>query len=307
MTNQRAGAGGRCRRDAMRTALAATLAGMLFVSPLSAARAVEKGFTVFHGDRESPRVAVTVDDCYRADCVREILDLCAEHDVPVTFFVVGSALRMDDAALWQEAVERGCEIGNHTWGHKRLPTLNRAGIRSQLSRTEDKLNAVLGFPYAMRVMRPPYGDLSSKPGLMSEVWVAETIHDAGYARAVRWDVSQTDAKKAIRQVENGSILLYHANPKDVRCLKALLPALAEAGYACVTVSDLLDIDGGGALAEDANALAGGGDALPEDADVYLGMSGLLGAGGLDGGIAPAREGTSASAPCDATRWLMAED
>lgn len=42
-------------------------------------------------------------------------------------------------------------------------------------------------------------------------------------------------------MQNGSILLYHANPKDIRCLKRLIPALREAGYTCVTVSDLLGL------------------------------------------------------------------
>ena len=56
----------------------------------------------------------------------------------------------------------------------------------------------------------------------------------------RWDVSQTDPKKAIRDVEDGSILLYHANPKDVRCLRELIPLLVEQ-YDCVTVSELLNL------------------------------------------------------------------
>ena len=59
---------------------------------------------------------------------------------------------------------------------------------------------------------------------------------------MKWDVSQTDASIAIRDVENGSILLYHAREKDVRCLEKLIPALLEKGYECVTVSELLELD-----------------------------------------------------------------
>lgn len=98
---------------------------------------------------------------------------------------------------------------------------------------------MLGFHYAMQVMRPPYGKLSTNPDKMSDIPVVEAIEAAGYAHAVRWDVSQTDADKALRDVQNGSLLLYHANPKDIRCLKKLIPALLEAGYQCVTASDLL--------------------------------------------------------------------
>lgn len=55
------------------------------------ALAVEQGYTVFHGDREKARIALTVDDCYDSEQVGEILDLCEAYDVPVTFFVIGSA------------------------------------------------------------------------------------------------------------------------------------------------------------------------------------------------------------------------
>lgn len=209
--------------------------------PGGAALAVEKGYTVFHGDRDQPRVALTVDDCYNGENVAEIIALCEEYQVPVTFFVIGSALKRDDAALWQSALDAGCEIGNHTWSHAVLPNLNSRDIKRQLSRAQEKLDEVLGFHYAMQVMRPPYGRLSTDPNKMSDIPVVEAIEAAGYAHAVRWDVSQTDADKALRDVQNGSILLYHANPKDIRCLKRLIPALREAGYTCVTVSDLLGL------------------------------------------------------------------
>ena len=206
----------------------------------SGASAVEQGYTVFHGDRESPRIALTVDDCYDSDHVAEILELCETYDVPVTFFVIGSALKLDDQALWIRALDLGCEIGNHTWSHPRLTELNSRDIKRQLRRTQEKLDKLLGFHYPMQVMRPPYGTLSEDPNKKSDIWVVEAIEEAGYLHAVRWDVSQTDPKKAIRDVENGSILLYHANPKDVRCLRELIPLLVEQ-YDCVTVSELLNL------------------------------------------------------------------
>lgn len=206
------------------------------------ARAVENGFTVFHGSREAPRVALTVDDCYNAENVAAILALCRETRTPVTFFVIGQALKAKDAPLWRSVAASGCEIGNHTWSHARLPDLNSRDIKRQLSKTQQRLDEVLGFPYRMRVMRPPYGALSQNPKHKSDVWVVEAIEAAGYVHAVRWDVSQTDPRKALRDVENGSILLYHANRKDIRCLTRLIPALKEAGYRCVTVSQLLNVD-----------------------------------------------------------------
>lgn len=211
----------------------------LFLAPIFPAHAVEAGFTVFHGSREENRIAITVDDCYHIENAQAILDLCGEYRIPVTFFVIGSALRTEHAAVWQSAVTAEHEIGNHTWSHARLPDLNSRDIKSQLRRTQEKLNKVLGYEYNMQVMRPPYGRLSTDPDKKSDIRVVEAIEDAGYIHAVRWDVSQTDPVKALKAVKNGSILLYHANKKDVRCLRQLIPELLEAGYACVTVSQLL--------------------------------------------------------------------
>ena len=120
-----------------------------------------------------------------------------------------------------------------------MPDLSRDGIISQLTRTQTRLDEVLGWHYAMQVMRPPYGRLSADPSHKSDLWVVEAIEDAGYVHAVRWDVSQTDPDKALRDVQCGSILLYHTNARDIRCLTRLIPDLVEAGYECVTVSELL--------------------------------------------------------------------
>ncbi len=228
----------------MRTAYRiACLALAVFFMPIFPARAVEAGFTVFHGSREDKRIAITVDDCYDSDNVAAIIELCRQHEIPVTFFIIGSALKMADRPMWQAAIDAGCEIGNHTWSHPRLPDLNSRDIKRQLSRTQEKLNLVLGFEYDMRLMRPPYGRLSANPDKKSDIWVVEAIEEAGYVHAVRWDVSQTDPDKALRQVKNGSILLYHANKKDIRCLTKLIPNLLANGYECVTVSQLLNVRG----------------------------------------------------------------
>lgn len=219
--------------------LAAVLLSILFFT--HAAKAVQAGYTVFYGDRTKPQIAITVDDCYNMDNVAEILDLCEQYDIPITFFVVGKALKMADQAHWQRALDLGCEIGNHTWSHPRLPSLNRGEITQTLTKTQEKLDKLLGFHYGMQIMRPPYGSLSEDSSKKSDLWVVETIEKAGYLHAVCWDVSQTDPNKALKQVENGSILLYHANSKDVRCLTKLIPDLLDKGFTCVTVSELLGL------------------------------------------------------------------
>ncbi len=216
----------------------AAMLGLLFLFSATSAFAVEKGFIVYNGDREQNRIAVTVDDCYDINNLKAVLEICKEYNVPVTFFVVGKALKEEDREVWQDVIDTGCEIGNHTYGHASLIKCDNRQIIYQLQRTQQQLDAVLGYHYGMQSMRPPYGNTQRDNGRS----VCDAIEAAGYTHAIRWDVSQTDAAKARKAVQNGSILLYHTNWKDVQCLKELIPNLLEDGYELVTVSDLLGMD-----------------------------------------------------------------
>ena len=68
------------------------------------------------------------------------------------------------------------------------------------------------------------------------------LKKAGYDHVVNWDVSQTDPVKALPRVQNGSILLYHARPADVRCIRTLVPQLLEKGFEFVTVAEIIGLD-----------------------------------------------------------------
>ncbi len=196
--------------------------------------AEEEPFAVRSGDRESPKIAITVDDCYDGKHIQSIVDLCKEYGVVVTFFPIGKALKYADAPIWQEAVRIGCEIGNHTWSHARMTKLTEHEVRFTMLRIQQKVDALLECHYPMQVMRPPLGKLD-RPG------ITDILKDVGYLKAVLWDVSQTDPKKALKETENGSILLFHGRKKDVNCLKTLIPALLEKGFQPVTVSELLGL------------------------------------------------------------------
>lgn len=193
----------------------------------------EEAPIVRNGDRNVPKVSITVDDCYNGEHILTVVELCEKHGVPVTFFPIGKALKYADAPIWQRALDAGCEIGNHSWGHTNLTRLTDRKIRFQMLRTQQKLDQMLGYHYPMQVMRPMGGYANSRVG--------EAVASVGYRYIVKWDVSQTNAQKALREVQNGSILLYHANARDIRCLEELIPALLEQGYACVTVSELLGL------------------------------------------------------------------
>ncbi len=214
---------------------ALTLALLLALWAIPAAAEYEKATVHRYGDSESPRIAITMDDCNRMQHVTAMLDLCDEYGIRVTFFPIGRNLKEEDAAIWQRVVEGGHEIGNHTYEHKKLLHLKREAAYQQLVQTEQQLDLVLGYPYYIRCFRPPYGTTGYPPHLLE-------YSEFGYPDVILWSVSQTDPKIAIKQVKNGSILLFHAMQADVDCLRELIPKLLEKGFEPVTVSELLGLE-----------------------------------------------------------------
>jgi peptidoglycan-N-acetylglucosamine deacetylase len=212
---------------------------LLLCAALSfAAAGTDAGFTsYFQGDSGSPKIAITVDDCYRLNHLESILDLCQTYHIHMTFFPVGAAILPEDAALWQRIVDEGHEIGNHTYSHPNITTLTGYQLERQLTRMQDALNAVLREPYPLRLFRPPYGKYNRTIyGNM------EALVTLGYHHVIVWSVDYTDADDAFSETKNGSILLFHTNQADVDCLTELIPRLLDAGFEPVTVGELLGID-----------------------------------------------------------------
>lgn len=213
----------------MKKLSALLIAALLFA--FASAHATAEEFRIYNGDRDQKRVAITIDDCYGIEHVREALEISQQNDVPFTFFVLGIVIKEKDAALWQAVAASRCEIGNHTYGHYNLLDLDKRSLYNQIMKTQAALDAVLGYHYPMQVLRPPFGNLDSD--------VNRVIRATGYDHAILWDVESTDPEESYAQVKNGSILLFHARAKDIACIQSILPRLLEDGYELVTVSEMI--------------------------------------------------------------------
>lgn len=212
-----------------------TLCMMLIAS--TALAALPAGFVVRNGDREQKKIAITVDDCYNKEILRQIHALSVELDFPITWFVIGAQFLDEDKEVWEDIIAHGSEIGNHTWKHSRLLNYDVYNARTQVLLPQERIDQLLGYHYPLRLFRPPYGDYKNE-----EKNFLNLFYEYGVEKVVLWDVSNTDPNAAFKATKNGSILLYHTNKADYDCLKVLIPMLKEAGYELVTVSELLGMD-----------------------------------------------------------------
>ena len=199
-----------------------------------------ENFPVRYGDRDSRKIAVTMDDINEREWAWKTVELCRQYGITMTFFPIGCNVLEEDRENWQALLDAGCEIGNHTSFHESLPQKPDAEIVWTLVTFQETLDRVLGYHYEVRWLRPPYGNLMRGGSMYDVMTICKKV---GYSHAILWDVSEMrNAKLALNFTQNGSILLFHARKEDYNCLTELIPMLLEAGYEPVTVSELFGYD-----------------------------------------------------------------
>jgi peptidoglycan/xylan/chitin deacetylase (PgdA/CDA1 family) len=183
-------------------------------------------------------LALTFDDGPDSHVTPQVLDILRRHKVRATFYVVGSRVAGNEALL-RQMYQDGHEIGNHSWNHADLTTLNAMQIQQQISSTQAAV-AGAGVP-PPTTFRPPYGAVNA----VVRANVPLTI--------VRWNVDPEDwnakeAKDVVSKVEStakpGAVIDMHdIHQQTADALDQLLNDFAPK-YQLVTVSELFNLPPG---------------------------------------------------------------
>jgi len=77
--------------------------------------------------------------------VVRFLDLLEKHEIKATFFVTCSDLRKSNYKILQSIVEKGHEIGNHTFSHNyKLTLMSKDEVSDEIERNHEKIKDVTG-------------------------------------------------------------------------------------------------------------------------------------------------------------------
>ena len=228
-----------------------SLALLLCLCALAATACAEEGspldsFTLKHGSRESKKVAITVDDCYKTatEWIEADVELCKQYGIHMTFFPLykTGCLLPEYRELWQSVLDVGCEIGCHGYQHLHLGSFDYWTLVKRLGMWQEKLDETLGYHYETRWIRGPGGSIENGRKLNKDQ-VISALKRYGYQHIVHWDVSETiNMEKALKKIQNGSIMLFHSKKKDTRFLEKLIPELQERGFEMVTLSELFEME-----------------------------------------------------------------
>lgn len=192
-------------------------------------------------------VALTFDDGPYPPYTGQLLDVLKERQVPATFFVIGQNAAKHPELIRRIAAE-GHQIGNHTYHHVDLLKLDREGIISEITQTNQAITAILG--YAPHVMRPPHG---FRDAVVMDAMVENKL------KVVEWSVSSRDwvnpgaeviAERTLGKVKNGSVILLHdgdgiaaslPRAQTVAAARIIIDKLLADGYTFVTVDEILKV------------------------------------------------------------------
>ncbi|MDO0924632.1 polysaccharide deacetylase family protein [Streptomyces sp. TG1A-8] len=176
-------------------------------------------------------MVLTFDDGPHPDYTPHILDTLARYDVRAMFFVCGE-MAVDNKGLLARMADEGHVVGNHTWTHPLLTTLDRGEIRSEMERTSDVIEDAYGE--RPQWFRAPYGawnraafQLGADMGMEPMAWTVDSLD---------WTAPGTDT--VVDRVESGAapgvVVLSHDAGGDrsqsVRAIRRYLPHLIGSGY-----------------------------------------------------------------------------
>ncbi|WP_455538110.1 polysaccharide deacetylase family protein [Terrisporobacter sp.] len=188
-------------------------------------------------DTKENKVALTFDVAWGSDNIEEILDILDKHNIKATFFLVGSWVD-DNEELVKEIHNRGHEIGNHSNTHRSFTDISKEEKVDEIVTTSKKIKDAIGED--INLFRPPFGNVNKD--------TMDTCKSLRYY-TLKWDVDSGDWKnigpkhvveRVTKNTKPGSIILFHANVKDVGIyLEDCITNLEKKRYLMVKVSKLI--------------------------------------------------------------------
>jgi peptidoglycan/xylan/chitin deacetylase (PgdA/CDA1 family) len=166
-----------------------------------------------------------------------MLDLLDRHGIKATFFMMGRSVeRWPETA--REVLNRGHEVGNHSYSHPRLIFMSPARVRDELERTDALLRGIgvtgsipFSVPHGAKLIVLPYvlkqmGKLTVYPDMDVEEW--------------KRPPAAVMVETVMAAVRPGSMLGFHdtAGEETRKAVDEIVTRLRADGYSFETVTAL---------------------------------------------------------------------
>jgi peptidoglycan/xylan/chitin deacetylase (PgdA/CDA1 family) len=173
-------------------------------------------------------VALTFDDG-PGPTTPQILEILQRYGVPATFFNIGVNQTVRPAEV-RSAAALQAPLGNHTWGHPRMPTLSAAAQAAEMDRTSAEQVSLVGS--APCLFRPPYGEFNATTLALAQQrrmavwnWSVDTEDwKAGTSNAPEW-VNRIITRAEAGGSQQHPVILMHNPPSGLPATVTALPTI----------------------------------------------------------------------------------
>jgi len=181
-------------------------------------------------------VALSFDDGPNPLSTPAILEELSRRHVPATFFLIGRRIERQPQ-LARRVLQAGHQLGNHSYSHPRM-VLERPRVYGEEIDRTDRLIRGLGWRGPID-FRPPYGQkLLVLPWLLAQRGKEDVLWSVDSRDYIDPDPASI-ARRVVRRVRPGSIVLLHDSPRTARALPALIDGLRQRGFRFVRVREPL--------------------------------------------------------------------
>lgn len=199
-------------------------------------------YDAYYAQNTQEKILYLTFDCgYENGNTGQILDTLKKHQVPATFFVVGTFID-SEPELIQRMVQEGHIVGNHTWHHPDMSQiLDLSSFQKELEDVENAYRQITGEEM-MKFYRPPQGKYSE-----TNLKYAQTL---GY-QTFFWSLAYVDwyendqpskeeaFEKLIGRIHPGAVVLLHnTSDTNAQILDELLEKWEEMGYCIRPLTEL---------------------------------------------------------------------
>jgi peptidoglycan-N-acetylglucosamine deacetylase len=188
-------------------------------------------------------VALTFDDGPDCENFLEILNILGENEIKCTFFLTGTVVETfpDYSNM---ILQKGHEIGNHSYSHAKFDQLGKDSIRAEIIKTEKAMINILGVD-PRPLFKSPFNIYNNN--------ILDMVGRLGYTYAVSASIITADcfgvsaevtAKNIINNVQPGTVLLMHIRRSNntIEALPLIIKGLSDIGYTFVTISELIALE-----------------------------------------------------------------
>lgn len=190
-----------------------------------------------------PIVALTIDDGPDAEDSQKILQVLDEYNAHATFFIITDYIAGNEDIL-RRMVAEGHELGNHL-------TVDEPSIQLPLETFEAKLlqaDRILSRYAEMHWLRPGSGWYNDEMLAVIAENNYQCVLGSVYPYDPQINIHWFSAYYVLWKIKPGAVIILHDHgtrgARTARALEIILPALASRGYQVVTLSELVNRNGG---------------------------------------------------------------